>query len=226
MPSAPRAFTERITGVGGGSISENVSSQPAGFFASSSRSSRSWNGDHVVPAGDGLDLVHPLQRDLRRHPEGGGDGGRGGRVGLVGAAGQLEVDRPGGAVRVEHVVAGQRPAGRRAAEAALAAEPVVARALQHTAAGRAGPGVVLPLLARRRPTPRWGRRRRPRRSAGRRRWRSMTAFDAGQALAPVLGEHPGLGGAVELVAGEVEQRDGLGRRCRGPHRRGTSRRPR
>ena len=42
MPSAPRAFTERITGAGGASMSEKVSSQPAGFFASSSRSWRYW----------------------------------------------------------------------------------------------------------------------------------------------------------------------------------------
>ncbi len=43
MPSAERAFTERMTGAGGGSMRENVSSQPAGFFASSSRRSRPWN---------------------------------------------------------------------------------------------------------------------------------------------------------------------------------------
>src|SRR5690606_33921044 len=74
--------------------------------------------------------------------------GRGARrVGLVGAAGQLQVDRPRGAVRVQDLVAGQGPARRGAAEAALAAEPVVAGALHHTAAGRAGPGVVLPHLS-------------------------------------------------------------------------------
>lgn len=38
---------------------------------------------------------------------------------------------------------------------------------------------------------------------------TTTAFEAGQALAPVLGEHAGFGGAVQLVAGEVEQRDAL-----------------
>src|SRR5690606_40634978 len=79
--------------------------------------------------------------------EHGRDGRGARRVGLVGAAGQLQVDRPRGAVRVQDLVAGQGPARGGAAEAALAAEPVVAGALHHTAAGRAGPGVVLPHLS-------------------------------------------------------------------------------
>lgn len=141
--------------------------------------------------------------------EHGGDGGGGRGVRLVRAARQLEVDRPGGAVRVQDVVAAERPGGGGAAETALAAEPVVAGALHHAAARRARPGVVLPLLAGRHPHHVGGG------GGGPHDERVVGVGDddglrAGEALAPLLGEHPGLGGAVELVAGEVEQRDHLG----------------
>ena len=98
--------------------------------------------------------------------------------------------------------------GRRAAEAALAAEPVVAGALHHTAAGRAGPGVVLPHLAGGDPDHVGGGGGGPddQRVVG---VGDDDGLGTGEPLAPVLGEHPGLGGAVELVAGEVEQRDAL-----------------
>lgn len=94
------------------------------------------------------------------------------------------------------------------AEAALAAEPVVAGALHDAAAGRAGPGVVLPHLARGDPDHVGGG------GGGPHHQRVVGVGDdhglrTGQALAPRLGEHPGLGGAVQLVAGEVEQRDAL-----------------
>ena len=115
MPSAPRAFTERITGVGGGSIRLERLQPARRVLRQQQPQVAALELHHVVASGDGLHLVHPLQRDLRRHPEDGGDGGRGGGVGLVGAARQLEVDGPGGPVRVEDVVAAERPARRRAA---------------------------------------------------------------------------------------------------------------
>src|SRR5690606_5280004 len=92
--------------------------------------------------------------------------------------------------------------------AALAAEPVVAGALHHTAAGRAGPGVVLPHLSGGDPDHVGGGGRGPyhQRVVG---VGDDDGLGAGQPLAPVLREHPGLGGAVELVAGEVEQGDAL-----------------
>ena len=210
MPSAPRAFTERMTGVGGGSIRENVSSQPAGFLASSSRRSRCMNCDHVVAAGDRLHLVHPLQGDLRRHAEDGGDGGRRWRrspcwPGRAAGGGSASAEPCGSSTWSPD----SAQVGVGTAEAALAAEPVVAGALHHTAAGRAGPGVVLPHLAGRHPhhVRRGGGGPHDQRVVG---VGDHDGLGAGQALAPLLGQHPGLGGPVELVAGEVEQRDALG----------------
>ena len=226
MPSAPRALTERITGVGGGSIRENVSSQPAGFFASSSRSSRPQEGDHVVAAGDGLHLVHPLQGDLRRHAEDGGDGGRGGGVRLVGAARAAG----GGSARPSRAGRGR---GRRDS-----AQLGVGRRKPHSPQNQSSPGrcITPPQDGQDQASSfhSWpaathttlGEEEAAQTTSGSSALAMTTAFGAGQALAPLLGEHPGLGGAVELVAGEVEQRDRLGRRRRGRRRRGTSRRPR
>ncbi len=111
-------------------------------------------------------------------------------------------------MRIQHVVTGERPGRRRTPEPALTAEPVVTGALHHATARRAGPGVVLPHLPGRDPDHIRGRGRGPHHQ------RVVAVGDddglgAGQALPPVLGEHPGLGGTVELVTGEVQQGDAL-----------------
>ncbi len=103
----------------------------------------------------------------------------------------------------------ERPVRVGTPEAALLAEPVVAGALHHTAAGGAGPGVLLPRLSGGHPDHLLAGGGGPghQRVVGVGDHHGLGVLEA---LAPLLGHHPGLGGAVELVAGEVEQGDRLG----------------
>ncbi len=96
----------------------------------------------------------------------------------------------------------------RAAEAAVLAEPVVAGALHHAAAGRAGPGVLLPRLTGGHPD------HLPAGGGGPGHQRVVRVGDDHRVgvlepLAPLLGHHPRLRGAVQLVPREVQQRYGL-----------------
>ena len=227
MPSAPRAFTDRITGVGG-AVDQRERLQPARRvlrqqqpqLALQERAPR--RSVRPPPAPGTSAPARPAAARRRRRPTAADDGG----VRLVGPARQLEVDRPGG--RRAGRARGRRTAprsgvGRRKPQSpqnqsspgrcstppqdgqdqASSFHILAGRDPHHVRAGGGGPHDQRVV-----------------------RVGDHDGLGAGQALAPVLGQHPGLGGAVELVAGEVEQRDGLRRRRPGRPRRGTSRRPR